>query len=46
MSACKSASIMMCLSGSPGRPLVRSVCMVFDKYLRQSEARTRFSRVM
>src|SRR5688572_5556538 len=29
-----------------GRPLVRAVCMVFDKYLRAAEARNRFSRVM
>jgi oxygen-independent coproporphyrinogen-3 oxidase len=29
-----------------GRPLVRAVCMVFDKYLRQAEARNRYSRVM
>jgi oxygen-independent coproporphyrinogen-3 oxidase len=29
-----------------GRSLVRSVCMVFDKYLRLSQERTRYSRVM
>ena len=29
-----------------GRLLVRAVCMVFDKYLRRSEERTRYSRVM
>jgi len=29
-----------------GRLLVRSVCMVFDKYLRAAEQRTRYSRVM
>jgi oxygen-independent coproporphyrinogen-3 oxidase len=29
-----------------GRLLVRSVCMVFDRYLRETEERTRYSRVM
>jgi len=29
-----------------GRLLVRAVCMVFDKYLRRTEERTRYSRVM
>ena len=29
-----------------GRSLVRSVCMVFDKYLRSTQERTRYSRVM
>ena len=29
-----------------GRPLVRAVCMVFDKYLRRSTQRGRYSRVM
>lgn len=29
-----------------GRLLVRAVCMVFDRYLRQSEQRARYSRVM
>ena len=29
-----------------GRLLVRSVCMVFDKYLRAAQERTRYSRVM
>ena len=29
-----------------GRLLVRAVCMVFDKYLRASEQRARYSRVM
>ncbi len=29
-----------------GRLLVRAVCMVFDRYLRQSEQRSQFSRVM
>ncbi len=29
-----------------GRPLVRAVCMVFDRYLRAVEARARYSRVM
>jgi len=29
-----------------GRLLVRQVCMVFDKYLRESQAHARYSRVM
>ena len=29
-----------------GRLLVRAVCMVFDRYLRQTEERARYSRVM
>jgi len=29
-----------------GRLLVRAVCMVFDRYLRRSEERARYSRVM
>jgi oxygen-independent coproporphyrinogen III oxidase len=29
-----------------GRLLVRAVCMVFDKYLRQAQQRARYSRVM
>lgn len=29
-----------------GRLLVRAVCMVFDRYLRETEDRTRYSRVM
>lgn len=29
-----------------GRLLVRTVCMVFDKYLRQAEQRSKYSRVM
>ncbi len=29
-----------------GRPLVRAVCMVFDRYLRSVQARARYSRVM
>ncbi len=30
----------------PGRLLVRNVCMVFDRYLREAEPRQRFSRVI
>jgi oxygen-independent coproporphyrinogen-3 oxidase len=29
-----------------GRLLVRAVCAVFDRYLRQTEERSRYSRVM
>ena len=29
-----------------GRLLVRAVCMVFDRYLRESQERARYSRVM
>jgi hypothetical protein len=29
-----------------GRLLVRVVCMVFDKYLRQAQQRAQYSRVM
>ena len=29
-----------------GRLLVRAVCMVFDRYLRETEQRARYSRVM
>lgn len=31
---------------SRGRPLVRAVCMVFDKYLHEAQAAQRYSRVM
>ena len=29
-----------------GRPMVRAVCMVFDRYLRHAQERARYSRVM
>jgi oxygen-independent coproporphyrinogen-3 oxidase len=29
-----------------GRLLVRAVCMVFDRYLRETRERSRYSRVM